>query len=108
MLIAKVLIGFVVGTLIGMTGVGGGVLLLPVLIFVLRVPPIVAVGSDAIFNFATKIRSRWVQLRSGAGHRQYSRIDSWRKSAGPSANCLWNRRQYVHHDSGRDSLDLHS
>ena len=34
MLIEKVLIGFVVGTLIGMTGVGGGVLLLPVLIFV--------------------------------------------------------------------------
>ena len=28
MLIEKILIGFVVGTLIGMTGVGGGVLLL--------------------------------------------------------------------------------
>ena len=34
---AKILIGFVVGTLIGMTGMGGGVLLLPVLIFGLRV-----------------------------------------------------------------------
>ena len=53
----KVLIGFVVGTLIGMTGVGGGVLLLPVLIFGLRVPPIIAVGSDALFNFFTKIGS---------------------------------------------------
>jgi uncharacterized protein len=55
MLIEKVLIGFVVGTLIGMTGVGGGVLLLPVLIFVLKIPPIIAVGSDALFNFVTKI-----------------------------------------------------
>jgi uncharacterized membrane protein YfcA len=33
---AKIFVGFVVGTLIGMSGVGGGVLLLPVLIFGLR------------------------------------------------------------------------
>ena len=55
MLAAKILVGFVVGVLIGMTGVGGGVLLLPVLIFGLRVPAIMAVGSDALFNFFTKI-----------------------------------------------------
>src|SRR6516165_1754462 len=65
MLIAKVLIGFMVGTLIGMTGVGGGVLLLPLLIFVLRVPPILAVGSDALFNFFTKIGSSYVHLSKG-------------------------------------------
>lgn len=64
-MIAKILVGFVVGTLIGMTGVGGGVLLLPILIFVLRVPPILAVGSDALFNFVTKIGSSWVHLRKG-------------------------------------------
>jgi uncharacterized membrane protein YfcA len=50
-LLAKVVVGFVVGILIGLSGVGGGVLLLPVLIFGLRVPPIIAVGSDALFNF---------------------------------------------------------
>ena len=61
----KIIVGFVVGTLIGMTGVGGGVLLLPVLIFGLRVPPIVAVGSDAAFNFFTKIGSGWMHLRKG-------------------------------------------
>jgi len=61
----KIVIGFVVGTLIGMTGVGGGVLLLPVLIFALRVPPILAVGSDALFNFLTKIGSGWLHLRRG-------------------------------------------
>src|ERR1700731_4376062 len=70
MLIAKVLIGFVVGTLIGMTGVGGGVLLLPVLIFVLRVPPILAVGSDALFNFVTKIGSSCVHLSKGTVRRR--------------------------------------
>ncbi len=67
---AKILIGFVVGTLIGMTGVGGGVLLLPLLIFVLRVPPIVAVGSDALFNFVTKIGSSWVHLSKGTVRRK--------------------------------------
>ena len=35
---AKILVGFIVGVLIGLSGVGGGVLLLPMLIFGLRVP----------------------------------------------------------------------
>src|SRR5437016_3236558 len=66
----KVLIGFVVGTLIGMTGLGGGVLLLPVLIFGLRVPPIIAVGSDALFNFITKIGSGWMHINHGTVRRK--------------------------------------
>ena len=61
----KTLLGFVVGTLIGMTGLGGGVLLLPLLIFGLKVPPIIAVGSDALFNFTTKIGSSIVHLQKG-------------------------------------------
>jgi uncharacterized protein len=66
----KILVGFTVGTLIGMTGMGGGVLLLPILIFGLRVPPIIAVGSDAAFNFVTKIGSSWVHLRRGTVRRK--------------------------------------
>jgi len=62
-LLIKSLVGFGVGTLIGMTGVGGGVLLLPILIFGLGVPPIRAVGSDALFNFLTKIGASIVHLR---------------------------------------------
>jgi len=64
-LVFKIFVGFIVGTLIGMTGVGGGVMLLPVLIFGLRVPPILAVGSDALFNFVTKIGSGWLHLSKG-------------------------------------------
>lgn len=67
---AKILVGFVVGVLIGMSGVGGGVLLLPVLIFGLRVPPLVAVGSDALFNFFTKIPASVVHLRKGTVRRK--------------------------------------
>src|ERR1700745_3708327 len=61
-LLAKILVGFCVGTLIGLTGLGGGVLLLPILIFGLKIPAIVAVGSDAAFNFLTKIPSSVVHL----------------------------------------------
>jgi uncharacterized membrane protein YfcA len=70
LIVLKILIGFVVGTLIGMTGLGGGVLLLPILIFGLRVPAIIAVGSDAAFNFVTKIGSSWVHLKNGKVRRK--------------------------------------
>src|SRR5215469_11266356 len=70
LLALKILVGFIVGFLIGMTGVGGGVLLLPVLIFGLRVPAIVAVGSDAAFNFLTKIPSSAVHLWKGTVRRR--------------------------------------
>jgi|SRR6266496_230259 len=66
----KIVIGLVVGTLIGLTGLGGGVLLLPLLIFGLSVPPIIAVGSDALFNFFTKIPSSLVHLRRGTVRRK--------------------------------------
>jgi uncharacterized protein len=66
----KIFIGFGVGTLIGMTGLGGGVLLLPLLIFGLKVPPMLAVGSDALFNFVTKIGSSWVHLQKGTVRRR--------------------------------------
>ncbi|HUA14686.1 MAG TPA: sulfite exporter TauE/SafE family protein [Verrucomicrobiae bacterium] len=66
----KILVGFIVGILIGMTGVGGGVLLLPVLIFGLRIPAIVAVGSDALFNFFTKIPASLLHLKNGTVRRK--------------------------------------
>jgi uncharacterized membrane protein YfcA len=68
--LAKILIGFVVGTLIGLTGLGGGVLLLPTLIFGLHVPAIIAVGSDALFNFFTKIPASAVHLWRGTVRRK--------------------------------------
>ncbi len=66
----KIFVGFIVGILIGMSGVGGGVLLLPVLIFGLRVPPLMAVGSDAVFNFFTKVPASIMHLKKGTVRRQ--------------------------------------
>ncbi|HTZ59690.1 MAG TPA: sulfite exporter TauE/SafE family protein [Acidobacteriaceae bacterium] len=66
----KILVGFGVGTLIGMTGLGGGVLLLPILIFGLGIPAMRAVGTDATFNFVTKIGASAVHLRKGTVRRK--------------------------------------
>jgi len=66
----KILVGFLVGTLIGMTGLGGGVLLLPILIYGLHVPAMLAVGSDALFNFITKIGTSCVHLSKGTVRRK--------------------------------------
>jgi uncharacterized membrane protein YfcA len=46
--------GFVVGMLVGMTGVGGGALMTPLLILLFGVHPATAVGTDLIYAAATK------------------------------------------------------
>ncbi len=53
------LAGFVVGLVVGMTGVGGGSLMTPALIFGLGVPPAVAVGTDLVFAGLTKSIGVW-------------------------------------------------
>ncbi len=46
--------GFAVGMLVGMTGVGGGALMTPLLILLFGVHPATAVGTDLIYAAATK------------------------------------------------------
>src|SRR5262249_4566773 len=46
--------GFSVGVLVGMTGVGGGFLITPLLILLFGVPPATAVGTALLYAAATK------------------------------------------------------
>ena len=46
--------GFLVGTLVGVTGVGGGSLMTPILIVLFGVSPTTAVGTDLLFAAVTK------------------------------------------------------
>lgn len=41
-------VGFGVGVLVGLTGVGGGALMTPILILFFRIPPSIAVGTDIL------------------------------------------------------------
>lgn len=46
--------GLVVGFIVGLTGVGGGSLMTPLLIFLFHVKPAIAVGTDLLFAAITK------------------------------------------------------
>lgn len=57
--------GLGVGVLIGMTGIGGGSLMTPLLILVFGVKPVTAVGTDLAYGAITKTVGGWRHLRQG-------------------------------------------
>ncbi len=52
---APFVLGFVLALIIGLTGVGGGTLTTPLLILVLRMPPVIAVGTALTFSSIVKL-----------------------------------------------------
>jgi uncharacterized membrane protein YfcA len=60
-----VLFGLGVGILIGLTGIGGGSLMTPLLIIVLGIHPVVAVGTDLSYGALTKTLGGYKHLRKG-------------------------------------------
>ncbi len=54
--------GFVVGVLVGLTGMGGGALMAPFLILAVGVRPVVAVGTDLAYSAVTKAFGAWQHL----------------------------------------------
>ncbi|ADG14113.1 protein of unknown function DUF81 [Methanocaldococcus infernus ME] len=59
-----IILGFLVGTIVGLTGIGGGVLMTPLLIF-LGVEPLIAVGTDLLYATATKGLSSYLHNKKG-------------------------------------------
>jgi uncharacterized membrane protein YfcA len=53
--ILPVFVGLVVGFLIGLTGMGGGALMTPFLLIVMKLDPVLAVGTDLTFAAITKV-----------------------------------------------------
>ena len=51
----RILIGLIIGFCIGLTSIGGGVLILPALTVLLKTDPLVAVGTTTLYAFLTKI-----------------------------------------------------
>lgn len=60
-----VLFGLGVGILVGMTGIGGGSLMAPLLIVVAGIQPVVAIGTDLAYGAITKTVGGWRHLRAG-------------------------------------------
>jgi uncharacterized membrane protein YfcA len=63
--LAFVFAGFLVGSVVGLTGVGGGSLMTPILIFAFGVKPYMAVGTDLLFAAFTKMGGTVKMARSG-------------------------------------------
>ena len=57
--------GFGIGAIVGMTGVGGGSLMTPLLISVFKLNPAVAIGTDLWFAAVTKSGGAWAHHRHG-------------------------------------------
>jgi uncharacterized membrane protein YfcA len=57
--------GFIVGFVVGVTGVGGGSLMTPVLVLMFGIAPATAVGTDLLYASLTKMGGSWVHGRRG-------------------------------------------
>ncbi len=51
----SLLAGLGIGFVLGLTGMGGGALMLPFLLWLLRLSPVVAVGTDLVFTTVTRL-----------------------------------------------------
>jgi uncharacterized protein len=64
------LIGLIIGFLIGLTGMGGGSLMTPVMILVMGVKPVIAVGTDLAYGAITKIVGGAAHFRQDTVNRR--------------------------------------
>ena len=62
---AYTIAGFIVGFIIGLTGVGGGSLMTPILVLFFGIAPVVAVGTDLLYASVTKCGGIFVHHHRG-------------------------------------------
>jgi uncharacterized membrane protein YfcA len=80
---AIVFFGFGVGFLVGLTGMGGGSLMTPLLILIFGIKPVTAIGTDIFYAAITKTAGGWRHLK----HKTVNMPLTWWMAAGsvPSA-----------------------
>ena len=62
--------GFVVGILVGLTGVGSSALMMPILVLFLGVSPLLAVGTDLAYGVPTKLVGAFMHRQQKTGNRR--------------------------------------
>jgi uncharacterized membrane protein YfcA len=67
------LAGLVVGFTVGLTGMGGGALMTPILVLLFKVQPLAAVSSDLVASFVMKPVGGAVHLRHGTVNRSLAK-----------------------------------
>lgn len=71
------LIGLFIGFLVGLTGMGGGALLAPIMILVMRIPPVWAVGTDITYSAITKGLGSIVHIQQKTFSAKNLKIAFW-------------------------------
>ena len=61
----NILFGFLVGVIVGLTGVGGGSLMTPLLLLAGGYSPVITIGTDLAYGAITKTLGGWRHLRAG-------------------------------------------
>ena len=61
-----ILAGLISGCIVGLTGMGGGAVLTPILVLVFGVPPLQAVSSDLVVSLLMKPIGGWVHWKRGS------------------------------------------
>ena len=57
------IVGLFIGFLVGLTGMGGGSLLAPIMILIFKIPPVWAVGTDIAYSTVTKAFGSVIHIR---------------------------------------------
>ena len=88
------LAGLAVGFIVGLTGVGGGSLMTPLLVMAFGMPPSTAVGTDLLYAALTKAGGTWVHWRRG---NVDLKVVGWLASGSlpASLGTLWFLKKYV-------------
>ena len=66
--------GFAVGVVVGLTGMGGGAVMTPVLVLLLRVQPLTAIGSDLVASLFMKPVGVFVHWRRGTVEKEVVKL----------------------------------
>jgi uncharacterized membrane protein YfcA len=63
--LSLIVAGLVIGVVVGLTGMGGGALMTPILVIFFGIPPLAAVSNDLVVSAVMKPVGAWVHLRRG-------------------------------------------
>lgn len=89
MSISNALAGLLVGIVVGVTGVGGGALMTPILVLLFNVAPQTAVGTDLLYASITKIFGTAVHHQHGTVDWQVVRRLAYGSLPAAAATLFW-------------------
>jgi uncharacterized protein len=98
--------GLGVGILVGLTGIGGGSLMTPLLLIFIGTNPVVAVGTDIAYGAITKTLGGWRHLRSGTVDLGVSKWLAFGSVPASVGGVVLIHYLHRHHEAGFDNTLL--